>query len=282
MTFSRLSDIAGLITRSFEAAGIRGAPTILSKLSKTRLGDEIATARLPTGESISFPAFDPYWCRHLYAGKPYEPDVERLFRHFGRGRVLVDCGANIGYWSVRARSLGFTRAIAIEANAKLIPILERNCPEVIHAAVYSRSGESLQIADRGAASRALNVGSDMASKVMRLSLLGRSYEGDYEEPTEGIPVQTLALNDLGLAEPCLVKLDVEGCEIPALEGADKLDAVFVCEDFPTRGAEVTKFLLSRGYSVFAAGDEIVPITDADQLRAFQSHEFGPVNLAAVA
>ena len=144
--------LPSLITRSFETLGLRGAPTLLRHLSKTPFSRQLATVTLPGGQRISFPAYDEYWARYLYAGAEFEPDVEAIFRRFAPGRTLIDCGANIGYWSVRAKELGFEDAIAIEAQEALIPILKRNYGgTVIHAAVHSRSGETAFIDGDGAA-----------------------------------------------------------------------------------------------------------------------------------
>jgi hypothetical protein len=78
-----------------EQAGVRGAPSLLRYLSKIpALSQRVATVTLPSGERLSFTAYDHYWCRYLYAGKPNEPNAERIFRRLGKGRVMVDCGAN--------------------------------------------------------------------------------------------------------------------------------------------------------------------------------------------
>ena len=194
-------NFAASLTRSFEALGLRGAPTLLRYLSRALPAAGAATVTLPGGQEISFPAHDPYWCRYLYAGVPYEPDVEVILRRLAPGRVLIDCGANIGYWSVRAGELGFTAAIAIEANGALIPYLTRNYDgPVIHAAVYSASGERLCFSGEGAT-----------------GAIGES----------GKPVQSIALKDLDVDGPAVIKLDVEGAEIPAIEGAEGMDAVHI-------------------------------------------------------
>ena len=247
---------AAILTRSFETLGVRGAPTILRCISKTPLASQVSTARLAGGQIISFPAWDAYWARHLYAGVPYEPDVEAIFRRFARGRVLVDCGANIGYWSVRAKELGFIDAIAIEANEKLIPLLERNYGgRVVHAAVHSRSGEDMWFEGEGA------TGSLSSS---------------------GKPVRSVALADLNVGAPALVKLDVEGAEIAAIEGSRGLDAVFVYEDWPKSGMLVTKYLLESGYSV--SGFDMTPIrthADAFSFNARTNRHYGPSNFVAM-
>jgi FkbM family methyltransferase len=247
--------LASAITRSLEALGLRGAPTLLRHLSKFSKG--LATATLASGERIAFPACDPYWCRYLYARVPYEPDVEAILRQHSGGRTLIDCGANIGYWSVRAAGLGFKSAIAIEANPQLIPLLQRNFPGTVHhAAVHSESNKTVYLIGGGA----------------------EGYLGAFGEP-----VRTLALRDLGVSGPVLVKLDVEGAEIPAIEGARGMDAIFVYEDWPRAGMAVTRHLLENGYSV--SGFDGTPIenpADAIEFNRRTTQRYGPSNLVAFA
>lgn len=247
-------DIGGVITRSFERLGMRGAPALLNQLSRFNKG-RVDTATLPSGETISFPACDPYWCRYLYAGVPYEPDVEAILKRYAPGRVLIDCGANIGYWSVRARGLGFRNAIAIEANAGHIALLRRNyAGRVIHAAVHARSEEMLAFDGDGATGA---VGPD------------------------GQPVPSLALADLDIIGPCLVKLDIEGVEIPAIEGAAGLDAIFVYEDWPRSGMPVTHWLLERGYCIRGFDESrIETLQEAFDFNRRTNSRYGPSNLVA--
>jgi FkbM family methyltransferase len=247
--------VAGLITRGFEALHLRGAPTVLRYLGRLQ-PDRLATVVLPSGESITFPAWDAYWCRYLYAGVPYEPDVETILRRFAPGRVLVDCGANIGYWSARAERLGFAGAVAVEANPEHIPLLERNfAGPVHHAAVHSRSGEQLYLGGHGVA-----------------GALAES----------GAPVRSLALRDLGLPQPAVVKLDVEGAEIAAIKGAKGVDAVFVYEDWPRSGMLVTEYLLGNGYGVFGFDQtEIATHRQAFDFNRRTTARYGPSNFYAL-
>lgn len=243
------------ITRLFEKVGVRGAPTLLRQLSRTPLSRKVATVTLPAGQTISFPSYDEYWARHFYAGVPFEPDVEQIFRRFAKGRVLIDCGANIGYWSVRAKELGFSEAIAIEANDALIPLLRRNHDgTVIHAAVHSKSGKTLFLEGEGAA-----------------AALGKN----------GKPVKTIALNDLQIDRRALVKLDVEGAEIEAIKGAGNMDAMFVYEDWPRSGMPVTQYLLQNGYALY--GFDLTRIAAHDDAFTFNSRTretYGPSNFLA--
>jgi FkbM family methyltransferase len=236
-------NIPGALTVAMEMCGLRGAPTILKELSKLpALKRRVATVTLREGQRISFPAYDAYWCRHLYAGKPYEPDVERIFRQLGKGRVLVDCGANIGYWSAKHKDYGFINSIAIEANPRLIPFLRRNYGGPIHhVAVDSVSGRTITFAGDGA-----------------LGHIDRSGKGD-------VRVRTLALRDLDLTDPALVKLDIEGAEIAAIEGLGGIDATLVYEDFPRQGMKVTRYLLKRGWRLFT--DRLEPISSVEEVAA---------------
>ena len=247
---------AATLTRVFESLGARGAPTLLRYLSKTSLSKQVATVTLASGQAISFPAYDPYWARHLYAGVPYEPDVEAIFRRLAPGRVLIDCGANIGYWSVRAKELGFDDAIAIEANQSLIPLLTRNHKgKVLHAAVHSIGGETLRLEGEGAAAS-----------------LGQS----------GKPVRSIALADLNVSAPVLIKLDVEGAEIAAIEGAEGMDAIFVCEDWPRSGMPVTEYLLASGYSLLGFDmTRIATLAEAMSFNQRTTETYGPSNFIAV-
>lgn len=248
--------IAGPTTRLFEKLGLRGAPTALRYLSKISGRERLATVSLPSGEKLTFPAYDPYWCRYLYAGVAYEPDVEAILRKFAAGRVLIDAGANIGYWSARAKGLGFSRAIAIEANDEIVPILRRNFDgEVRHAAVFSKSGETLHFGGHGATGAISESGSS---------------------------VQSLALRDLDVAGPCVIKLDVEGAEIAAIEGSSGMDAVFVYEDWPRSGMPVTEYLLGRGFGVFGYDDtEITSHREAFDFNELTNDRYGPSNFYAV-
>ncbi len=81
----------------------------------------------------------------------------------------------------------------------------------------------------------------------------------------GLPVTTLALRDLEIDGPAVVKLDVEGAEIAAVEGLGDMDAMLVYEDFPRQGMKVTRYLLERGWKLFT--DTFRPIRSVEQVSA---------------
>ena len=263
---SRWAFIAGGLVRTMEGAGIRGAPTILRLLSRvSSFRSTSAIARLPEQQKIKFPAFDPYWARYLWAGKKYEPDVELIFRRLGalKGKLLVDCGANIGYWTVKASApdFGFTDFIAVEAHPRLVPILRENVRlnsikcEVHHAAIHERSGETVLLG-------------------------GTEHHAIAGVAATGVPVQTTSLFTLLQSLPAdqvaVVKLDVEGSEIPAIRGAAGLEdknIIYVFEDWPEKdggGMQVAAYFLEQGYAAIgvAADGKASRLTSPREVMEF--------------
>lgn len=253
------AQLAAFVVRTFESLGLRGAPTLMGLLERIpALRTTLATVRLPYGELVTFPAFDPYWSRYLWAEVPFERDVEQIFRKLGAGRVLLDCGANIGYWTVRAREFGFTEVIAVEANSQLIPMLRENVRlnaiqgTVHHAAVYSQSGIDLFL-DNSRAHQQAGIGDS------------------------GIPVVSITIADMLEEIPpdreAIAKLDVEGSEIAAIEGAKGHEkTIIVYEDFRQFGMPVTKYVLGQNLRVFGVSPsgEHVGISSVDEALAFNS------------
>lgn len=246
---------------------------MLSFLSRVgSLRRNISTVTLPSGEKVSFSSIDPYWARYLWAGLPYEPDVEMILSRLGRldDKLLVDCGANIGYWTARSKAFGYGRVIAVEANPALLPLLSKNIDqndisrEIIHAAIHEKSGQTVyleQTEDHGAA----HVG------------------------TSGVPVLTTTLADVlkkTRERHIVIKLDIEGSEVPAMKGAPARDLIYVYEDWPRSGMPVTKYVLERGMRVIGMAPEgkIQDIGSVEAAMAFNSATrtvYGPSNLVAL-
>src|SRR5438067_252542 len=152
-----LSGLAAAIIRTTEALGVRGGPTLLRLLGGLGLGkNAISSVTLPTGKRMCFPTLDSYWGAYLWGRRTYEPDVEAIFRRLAviPNKLLVDCGANIGFWTVRlsAPEYGFSRFIAVEPNPHLIPILAENVAvnhidcEVVAAAATEEAGRQTHLA----------------------------------------------------------------------------------------------------------------------------------------
>ncbi|WP_294609559.1 FkbM family methyltransferase [uncultured Roseovarius sp.] len=166
---------------------------------------------------------DGYWTRFALYHHPYEPEVEAALEAArGHTSLFCDLGANKGYWTTRGAAM-FARVIAVEASGATYRDLARNAdalPNVaLHrAAIHARSGETLTF---------LNTHLSHASA----RLLGTGTAGQ-DDRTE--TVTTLAIDDLVPAgTAALIKLDVEGAEVAAMDGAARAlkdGSVLIYED----------------------------------------------------
>jgi FkbM family methyltransferase len=190
--------------------------------------------------------FEPYWGPVLVGGRAYEPEVLHTLRRFASlDPVLVDCGANVGFWSVIASApeIGLSRVVAIEPNPTTHRHLLRNAElnggryHCVRRAVSNTSGETVQLMD--AARHA----------VARIG----------EDP-DGTPVETITVDAVlagrGWGSPndrILLKLDVEGHELAALEGAHEAtrrDHAIIFEELTQHGFDTFDALLARGYAMY--------------------------------
>lgn len=80
------------------------------------------------GFQIRFDKFDPYWSRLISKIFRYEPEIENWLRNTCTPDVyFIDCGANIGYWSLFvSKVLRIENFIAIEPNPRIFQILVEN------------------------------------------------------------------------------------------------------------------------------------------------------------
>lgn len=166
---------------------------------------------------FDYPYGDGYWGVLLYNKKLYSQHVELILMRFSdTDYAFVDCGSNFGYMSVQVsgRDFGGKPCMAIEAD------LDN----------YSRTVHNAQINGNRYQHRHNAVFSTSGNKV---NLFGSKHEaysikGESGQESNGV-VETLALDDLldwlddqGEDVPVVLKLDVEGVEIDALKGAEKL------------------------------------------------------------
>jgi FkbM family methyltransferase len=170
---------------------------------RTRYGDLM---RLTIPDSVS---------STIYVTGQWEPLITRYIRsHLQSGDIVVDCGANIGYYSlVASRIVGKEgRVFAIEASELIYARLRTNvdlnrCTNVtcIHAAASSEPGEiSIFLADSNNLGHSTTVQS-LAEKE------GMSFETRVKADTLE---QLVGSGNLRNAR--FVKIDVEGAELAVL------------------------------------------------------------------
>lgn len=170
------------------------------------------TARL----AAQVPAVTPFGFKFvgpvaMQRGEFEAEEVARFLAVIGGYDVLINVGANTGYYVCLARARGL-RVVAIEPDERNLKLLMRNCEtnawldvEVLPVAVGSRAG--LLPLYGGGTAASLVRGWAGAAKARQL-----------------VPVDTLD-NLLGQrlgGQRVLVLMDVEGFELQALEGARRL------------------------------------------------------------
>ncbi|MDT8326084.1 MAG: FkbM family methyltransferase [Roseovarius sp.] len=218
---------------------------------------------------------DGYWTRFALYHHPYEPEVEAtLVAARGRTSLFCDLGANKGYWTTQAVGI-FERVIAVEASANTYAALAQNAGALANvtlhrAAIHARSGETLTF---------LNTHLSHASA----RLLGTETAG-HGDQTE--VVTTLAIDDLVPAgTPALIKLDVEGAEVAAIDGATRAmkdGSVLIYEDHGNDPActPSAHLLGLDDMRVFAIEDGIAPMPSVDALRALKTDPYKGYNFLA--
>ena len=208
---------------------------------------------------------DAYWMAPLLRGSGYENELEVVLKRFLDERTaFIDCGANIGYWSVVAASLGRARKIvAIEAASHLVTRLQLNSElnrqsfEVVHAAIWSEPSKTLTLATERDRHSWGSVAPQVVSDLV---------EAGFHE-TE---VVTTTLDEISSKEDAprfIVKLDVEGAEIEALKGAGGLftkEVLFVIEQHSRDPSlVVSRTLLGKGFRLFTVGEGENPVEFRD-------------------
>ncbi len=197
-------------------------------------------------------------------------DMRRRFH--GDGVIGVDCGANIGVHSIEwATSMtGWGSVIAIEAQERIYYALAgniaiNNCFNAIamHAAVSSESGVmKIPCPD-------YLTPSSFGSLELRPSA-SNEFIGQFIDYSDDktVPVQKIALDNLGLARCDLIKLDVEGMEFEALEGArdtiERCRPVLLIEQIKAGRDQLHAWLAERGYETADAGINLLAIHKSDE------------------
>ena len=192
--------------------------TVISACIRSR-----ATITLTVTQDVKLdiPLADAYWAAAAMDGS-YEAEVFSLLEALGPGRTLfVDCGANIGWWSLLAELRWGWTAVAIEASAKLVErINEARATngahfEIVHRAVWEHDGELLSFRTGDAA----HAGGHLAD----VDGFVADWRVKSVEQVESVTVDSIVLGQASksLFERVVVKLDVEGAEVEAIRGATR-------------------------------------------------------------
>lgn len=217
------------------------------------------------------PLADPYWSQCLLSGD-YEPGVGRTLALAVAAEpeaVLLDCGANIGYWATAMCDRVAT--VAVEAvpdtYLRLQANAERNGFVAIHAALWDVPGTTVEIGWSPKQHYAAAVGNAKGSR--------------------SVEVETVSLDRLaehyGSDRPLIVKLDVEGAEPAAVAGARSCAdrCLFVYEDHGGDAEHrATRAFLDAGFRIWHIDSTPRPVEAVEQLGEIKRNTVDGYNFAA--
>lgn len=210
---------------------------------------------------------DVYLQGYLASNNNFEPVVAVAKELLAKDAVILDIGASIGITSIALSQIATEGTVfAVEANANLIPNLERTAQstsgcmiEVIHAAIGAKTGSLLFHED-------LSGGAWGFVTEKELSIPATATINPVVVPQ--ITIDSLvAGKDLDRLD--LIKMDVEGFELNALEGAlstiEKFDPFVLFElnpfclwrygrTFPQDLMKFSQAHWSHLYSILSNGD----------------------------
>jgi FkbM family methyltransferase len=181
---------------------------------------------------------------------------EILARLIRPGDVVLDAGANVGYMTLLAAAAAGPsgRVLSFEPHPELFEILQRN-------AALERS--SLPLADIHLRNVALGEEAGTAELVLPSGMAhndGIAYIArDGSRGERSVPVAVEPLDGvLGTGSAAVLKVDVEGYELPVLRGAGQALAGrrirhILFEDHHGADSPAGQLLLERGYRLFAIG-----------------------------
>lgn len=149
--------------------------------------------------------------RSVYVGNQEVPELRLVSRLLGEGDVFVDCGANIGLFTVcSARVVGPTgRVFACEPVADTFRRLQENC-------ALNDFGDRVCLVNNALA----------AEEGIEVALIGSAHNEMQVDPapgTAGQVVTTVTIDGILDGSPTVagLKIDVEGYELEVLRGAEE-------------------------------------------------------------
>jgi len=136
-------------------------------------------------------------------------------------RTIVDLGANVGQFA-RAASSAFPEATiySVEPNPDVVALLRSNLADVSRVNVIATAVGDVD----GETEFHCSSQSQTSSILRRNALNGDTSGADSDTRTIVVPVQRLdsIFKDVKLASPALLKLDLQGYELAALKGAERV------------------------------------------------------------
>lgn len=228
---------------------------------------------------------DPYGSRLISKYFKYEPELENwLLKECSKDLFFIDCGANIGYWSIFvSKVLGVKSFVCVEPNPKVFRLLEKNLDlnNLRGVAIQAAIGD----AEPGDSKVKLFLDSAPGKHV------GASIDKVWSYDHKFIEVPLVRLSDLIKSaaienQKILLKLDVEGAEISCIKQIPidlRKNVLIIYEDHGRdRESLTTKWLLDSGvYKIsFLQRNGELDVDSIDALRKLKKSRKKGYNLVA--
>lgn len=217
------------ILTSLALAWLRHSPITageswLHQFLQDRVGRVKARIRTKDGFLMHLDTSD-FIQRSIFIAGTWDEQVARKVRSLRPGDLFIDCGANVGFFSLLAASRG-ANVIAFEPNPACHAVLLANA--------------KLNGFDIDARMVALSSAPGKASlHVERADNVGAGTLRQTTGKTVGVTLDTLDAQ-LATRTPTLIKVDVEGAEIGLIEGANRILATG-----PEVVMEISEFSLTQ-------------------------------------
>jgi FkbM family methyltransferase len=235
---------------------------------------------------IKFEKNDPYWSQLISKHFKYELELETWLRkECSADDFFVDCGANIGYWSLFvSKVLNVKNFVAIEPNPRVFQLLIENL----------RLNNIPEFALEGAVGD-LSQGDSTTSLYLDMSPGMHVGASIYQENTSSMEIfQVPLIQLLNVFEPAiknnqniLLKLDVEGAEVSCINQIPNSIRSRVRIIYEDHGSDLecltTKWLLStKAYKIyFLQRSGSLEINSIDTLAHLKKSTNKGYNLVAV-
>jgi FkbM family methyltransferase len=199
--------------------------------------------------------------------------LELRRNYFGDGVVAIDCGANVGVHTIEwaKRMTGWGQVLAIEAQERIYYALAgniaiNNCFNAValNLAISNKPGV-LMVPQPN-----YLVPASYGSLELRQSAK-TEYIGQPVDYSEGklASLQAISIDALNLPRIDFIKLDIEGMEMEALDGAEESVArhrpVILVEAIKSDAAKISAWLTSRGYAIARAGINMLAVHKSDPI-----------------
>jgi len=181
---------------------------------------------------------------------------EVMARLVNPGNTVIDAGANIGYMTVLGGTLaGSTgRVISFEPHPDLFPILQKNAANAATRTSFAKAELHQAALGSQKGTAELVLPDEMADN----DGIARIAQGDAGSgKTISVPVQTID-DVLGGDGAALLKIDVEGYELPVLKGArraleERRITHILFEDHVGKDSPVVQYLRDVGCRLYSIG-----------------------------